>query len=399
MAVAFDCEVKEDVIKKLEFAKERAQETDAKNGYTILLGEGHRRDMIQVRVGRTGTRGGYAYIVHTDWGEFHVKSVTKRDWSVRFECGSLEFVKHNSLEKIADKLLNDLLPLFTEKVYAESLARVDYAVDFFKEGFKLDFEKFDAINSVVRPVPEIDFDPDQIKPIPQVRNGKAESVTIGKNPFRQMCFYNKRKEAITRKKEHFFKIWQEQMPELDRDNKDHIVWRCEMRMYKRYLSEKLGLYTFKDFLEKGVNAFVELFSDIQYFTKKVCNKKEDEVLKPMKIWQEIRDRFKLIFKHKWTGEIVRKVTSILKGEKVRELQTQGFGCVLSSLAINLQDIDGTIEQLEEKIFSAFKVYCRKNFEKIPDVLKRAGRRYQFKGDLSRMAVLDANLAEMMEGAC
>ena len=402
ISISFNCEINPNILEVLEMAKNKAQETDCKNGYVVLLGEGDRESRKQVKVGRTGNKGGYAYIVRTEVGEFRVKNVTKQGDNLFFQALSTEMVKMGTLEKLFEVMANEYAPLFCNEIYSESINRVDYAVDFYQKGFKLDHEKFYAVNSKVKTKFDVmtfeEMEKAQMGE-PIFKNGHCMTVTSGEPPFRQMCFYNKRAEVIENKKQYFYEIWQEQMPELDKDNRDHIVWRCEMRMFKRYLSEKLGIYSIRDFLEHGVNAFVELFSSFKYLKKKKKNIKKGEKVPVMKIWEWLRDRFKLIFKHKWTGEVVRRVKNIIKDEKVRELQVQGFGCLLSSLAINLQDIDGTTEQLETKVNEAFKVYCRKNHEKIADVLLRAGRRYQFKGDLSRMAVLDANLAEMMEGAC
>ena len=103
---------------------------------------------------------------------------------------------------------------------------------------------------------------DSFYPSSVTRGRKLESLTIGKQPGRQIIIYDKRREAIAHQKHYWFKAWG-----LDPANATVEVWRIEVRAGKNELSKKYKIFTFADF-EAGIGDIVsKALRDIRYLAE------------------------------------------------------------------------------------------------------------------------------------
>ena len=92
-----------------------------------------------------------------------------------------------------------------------------------------------------------------------LRGRQLESVTIGKQPGRQIIVYDKRREAIEKQKLFWFKAW-----DVDRYDPNLEVWRVEVRAGKREIKDKYQIRRFKDF-EAGIgDVTVRALQDVRY---------------------------------------------------------------------------------------------------------------------------------------
>jgi hypothetical protein len=91
------------------------------------------------------------------------------------------------------------------------------------------------------------------------RGRRVESLTVGKQPGRQVAIYNKRREAIERKKFFWFETWGR-----DQKDKNLEVWRVEVRAGKKELKDKYRIVTMDDFEASIGDVITRSLGDIRY---------------------------------------------------------------------------------------------------------------------------------------
>ena len=182
---------------------------------------------VPVRVSEAGARGGYAFTMDTgDDGEiWFIKDRTDNQWNVRVSVRALPLAIHGIGAVV--RRLYERLEAFGATVLRESVSRVDIAADFHMPAdFRLDIRGF--VSRAGRRVYE--------EPTEEGRQvfwtgDRITSVTVGKQPHRQVIVYDKRREAIQTRKDHWFDIWG--VSKRDR----RPVWRVEVRGGKRHLKD------------------------------------------------------------------------------------------------------------------------------------------------------------------
>lgn len=218
------------------------------------LGNGERggffHNGVRMEVAATGARGGYAYRCDSGFGGhqgenwFFKKPNDKADdWGVRVSCRALPLAM-NGLAKTRARIEGTLAKLGLDYVPGtESIGRVDVACDVLAPDFVLDRSHFVAHAS--SRVQEISDNLVQVNG----RSGRVESVTIGKNPNRQVVVYDKRAEVIATGKSFWWPIWDDALaaqglpPLKPKDRAASAVWRLEIRAFKRHLKDKFKVTT------------------------------------------------------------------------------------------------------------------------------------------------------------
>jgi hypothetical protein len=112
------------------------------------------------------------------------------------------------------------------------VARVDYAIDFLMpSAFELGLYQFVAhAHSKLKPYwGKREAGEAATRPTAVCRGRRLESVTIGKMPGRQVCVYDKRREAVEQGKPLWFRLWG-----IDPAAAAN-VWRVELRAGKKEL--------------------------------------------------------------------------------------------------------------------------------------------------------------------
>lgn len=205
---------------------------------------------IVLAVFETGARGGYAFSATT--GEFGATWFFKRPnlhdpWGVRVSCSSF---------LLATKGLGGTRSCFYVTMAslgialqpnAESIGRVDYALDYLIPDFALKPENFVMHSNARR------ADHHEIHEIGvNGSSGRVTSVTVGKMPGRQVIVYDKRAEIIAKRKTAWWEIWDATrekggLPTLARDRPaDSPIWRVEIRAGKHHLKERWRMSSWQD---------------------------------------------------------------------------------------------------------------------------------------------------------
>ncbi len=258
--VAFAGALPHAALEALEKARQEAQESQD----PVLASIG--ANNVAMHVSGHGMRGGYAFIVDT--GPLGAKWMFKnnadpRQWNI-FVSPSATMLLAYGYEGTRDKLwafLDDLGAKTTD----HSINRADFAMDFQTQNFELQLDQFVA-HSHTKVSPHwgtSEGTTDESQPAAVVRGRKLESVTVGKQPGRQIIVYDKSREATERKKHFWFKTWKK-----ERDEPNLEVWRIEVRAGKKELKDKYQIRTFEDF-ECGIgDVIVNALEKVKYIDDK-----------------------------------------------------------------------------------------------------------------------------------
>ena len=223
---------------------------------------------ITFQVAETGARGGYAFRCDTGpfGGIWFFKKPNSRDpWGIRVSLNSLPLAVHG-LGWVRN-MLYETLAAFGIQTQPDkmSIGRVDYAIDFLMPEFELCADNFVMHARCNRSTH------DEITEITENgHSGRVTSVTIGKNPGRQVIIYDKREEVMSKGKVEWKEIWNANrarngLPALDLTQAAASrVWRVELRAYKRHLKDLWHITTWADLDAKLGDVLAKMIKDIRY---------------------------------------------------------------------------------------------------------------------------------------
>ncbi len=160
---------------------------------------------VKFKVAPTGARGGYAFRCHTGrLGEvWFFKKHSRRDqWGIRVSVSAIQCALRglNGVKEHLEITLSKLGVAFLSG--AESIARIDFAMDFLLPDFELVSDNF-VMNSRFGKMKHASLN--EYKEAGT--SGRTTSVTVGKNPNRQLIIYDKRAEVLTKRKDHWLEVW------------------------------------------------------------------------------------------------------------------------------------------------------------------------------------------------
>lgn len=242
-----------DTLKILEQARDEAAERQE----PVLATIGN----VDMHVSGHGMRGGYAFMTDTgplgaNWMIKH--NTNKREWNIFASprATTLLAYGYQGTKDILWKELSNMGGHATD----HSVNRVDFAMDFRTKAFELHHDQFVAhSHTKVTPHWGKHGTSDRNQPAAVVRGRRLESVTVGKQPGRQVIVYDKLREAIERRKHFWFDTWG-----LDRHDPGAEVWRVEVRAGKKELKEKYALRRFSD-IEAGIgDVMVNALLEVRY---------------------------------------------------------------------------------------------------------------------------------------
>lgn len=254
--VAFAGALPHSALEALEKARQEAQESQE----PVLASIG--TNNVDMHVSGHGMRGGYAFIIDT--GPLGAKWMFKnnadpRQWNI-FASPNATMLLAYGYEGTRDKLWK-FLDVIGAKISDHSINRADFAMDFQTENFELQQDQFVAHShtKVSTHYEKQGNTNDENQPSAVMRGRRSESVTIGKQPGRQIIVYDKRREAIEKQKPFWFNAWGK-----DRHKPNLEVWRIEVRAGKKELKDKYQIRTFDDF-EVGIgDVMVYALDKIKY---------------------------------------------------------------------------------------------------------------------------------------
>jgi hypothetical protein len=232
---------------------ERARDQAQREMHLVLIRVGE----LETHIAETGARGGYRYRFDTGedgeiWFVKHDARVNQ--WNLRVSVKSFPLMLYG-YPAVRDRL-RERLHAMGAKVLAAAIGRVDIAVDFRMHGFRLDPALFVAHSQCDK---DAQRDPDQDQFIVHYAGRAPSSVTIGQMPGRQIILYNKRREAIRKRKWHWFDRWG---VEWKRDREP--VWRIEVRAGKAHLKDYWRITTFTDLEATIADVVTNAMARIRY---------------------------------------------------------------------------------------------------------------------------------------
>lgn len=366
--VAFAGALPFDALAKLEIAREEAQERQEE--VLTSIGPGN----VEMHVQGIGMRGGYAYVCDTGplgciWR--FKKNSDASQWNI-FASPNATMLLAYGYEGTRN-LLWETLGAMGARVSDHSINRVDFAMDFQTRGFELHHELFVSHSHTKTGMHfgESESTQDRNQPGLIMRGRKLESVTIGKMPGRQIIVYDKKREAIEKRKFFWFKAW-----EKNRHDQELEVWRIEIRAGKKELKNKYQMRTFED-LETGVgDVIVNTLDAIRYVANgQVDTNISRQSLHP--IWrqaQELASQKLTEFRSGLTPDQVRQVAQEQAEETYKRLylgNAIGFG-----IAHGLSD-DEIMELLPDMVVDDMRDMIRNERKHIDKSIRRNRERLHF----------------------
>lgn len=230
----------------LEGAKERAAATMQPE--LISLGG------VDCWVKEKGGAGGYKFVWETADGIMWAlkDSDQPADWNIRAVVPAA-LCAIEGLEGVEAALYGHL-KAWRAKVTDESIARLDYAVDFMAEGFWIDPTRIVCHSRCNVAEHESEGETDGLAV--HWTNRRAQSITIGKMPGRQVIVYDKTREVRATGKGLWYELWGFCPVGASR------VWRVEVRGGKDYL-QRARVRTFADAYERIGTVFETALREVR----------------------------------------------------------------------------------------------------------------------------------------
>ena len=251
---AFPQETLDDLLEARELASKMQKPT------LVSIGPGK----VHPHVLGHGSSGGYAFILDTGpVGEnIFVKNNAKpNEWNLLIKFRSATLLEYG-FEGIKERLFQQFDAMGAH-ITGMSINRIDYAMDFLCPGFELHMNRFVAPSgSTKRPHfgdRDTDTAPDPYAPSPVMRGRRLETMTVGKMPGRQVTVYDKRKDAMVKRKWYWFETWG-----FERGDPRAEVWRVEIRAGKKELKDNWNMRTFEDVEASLGDVMIRAASKIRY---------------------------------------------------------------------------------------------------------------------------------------
>tara|TARA_R110000850_G_scaffold275299_2_gene414453 strand:- start:30211 stop:31350 length:1140 start_codon:yes stop_codon:yes gene_type:complete len=346
---------------KLLNAKQQAKET----GYPVMVS----LDGVDFNVASTGARGGYAFRCDTgSAGEiwFLKQPSTNDPWGVRVSVSAVQCALAG-LARVKTRIEEKLQRLgMALRQGQESIARVDFALDFIMPGFTLVADNFVMHPRAVRMLHG------EISEYKEAgRTGRTQSVTVGKNPGRQIIVYDKRAEVLAKGNTHWPVVWnkareKQGLPAIDlNDREASQIWRVELRAYKRHLKEDWNVASWWQLQEKLPAIMDGLLTDIRYTQPSLDTNRSRWPDHPL--WNRVRSELQghLFEMKSFASETAIKELS--DAEREQMLKSQIAGCLIALAAtrkIEFVDLAAFTQKASQEILTMFRDHPAKTERKL-----------------------------------
>ena len=371
--LAYNLSIPEDLAQQLE---EQRAVADAEDRYLGLI----QRHGVSLIVHATGAKGGYAFRCDSGLGGplgelwlFKRPTERKDPWGVRVSCRALPLAL-DGLAKVRQRIEATMAALgMSVKSGDEAIARVDVACDILAPDFVADRNCVVAHSQTTIK----DITPDMMQVVG--RSGRLESITIGKNPGRQVVIYDKRAEVIAMQKPYWWPIWdaalaEQGLPPLDpKDRANSAVWRVELRLYKRHLKDKWRVSTWGDLRDKLPEMLHYTLCDIRY--TQPSNDSNRARWPDHPIWGIAHDAFGRDMADLASMADRAVIDDMLRSRSDEALRAQITSCLLSRAALH-RVADGRIDAFAlgtcQQLIRDWKRYPERHNEKLARARVRYG---------------------------
>lgn len=294
---------------------------------------------VWMQVAASGARGGYAFRCDTGFGGpmgeiwFFKQPTGKADeWGVRVSCRALPLAL-DGLTKTRERIEDTLAKLgLNYQPGTESIGRIDVACDILAPDLAPDRAHFIShARSTVKEVSDA---------LVQVvgRSGRVESITIGKNPNRQVVLYDKRAEVMATGKGYWWPVWDDALANMGRppldlgDRHASTIWRVEIRAFKRHLKDTWGVTTWGDLREKLPAILGQALDDVRYAMPTADTNRARWPVHPL--WAMVAEELSDDMQDLASMADRASIDELLKAERDEMLRKQIAGCMLSRAALN-----------------------------------------------------------------
>ena len=223
-------------LKLLKTAKEEALKIQS--DHVINFG----KKQVPVIISKSGRAGGYAFGLNTGKVGAHFlfkDSPHPNDWNIFVNISSAMLLEHG-YHKTKGIILQSLKD-FGATIGQESIHRIDFCSDFLMpEGFSPRAEQIIAPPNSKKTA-YLEGKSIDDKSMFAFKGKNLQTLTVGSLPNLQVQIYDKRREAIIKKKFYWFKVWN-----INPKDKSKNVWRIEVRAGKKHLKGKWKISTFQD---------------------------------------------------------------------------------------------------------------------------------------------------------
>lgn len=251
--------------KRLFPRMEQAKQIAATTGVPSLISINGK----QFHIAGSGMLGGYAYRAHT--GKYGAEWWFKKDgsekdkWGIRVRVSSILIAirgwRHvrGQIEQTLETFGLSIQP------YDVSVARVDFAMDFLYPEFEPVSDNFIMGHRFKRNQNAVATEYREAG-----RSNRIETITIGKNPGRQLQIYDKRAEVIAKSDRVWFEVFNKERqaqgkPPLDfNDAASSRIWRLELRAFKKHLKDDWKVATWHGVENTLPRIFSAMLRDIRY---------------------------------------------------------------------------------------------------------------------------------------
>jgi hypothetical protein len=322
-----------------------------------------------------GMRGGYAFLIDTGpvgfkW--FIKNNTNPTQWNIFCRPHAATLLSLGYHTATASMLAE--LSLFGATITDHSVNRIDYAIDFSIPDFKLDPRLFVShARSKLKCHWGISVPESHILGCSNSisRGREVESVTIGKQPGRQIIIYNKLREVLEKRKFFWLKTWN-----LNEQDSARSVWRVEIRAGKSELKEKHNIRRFAD-VENSIGDVIQnTLSDIRYLRDFQSDTNVTrQILHPL--WEECLSVTKLrLFEHR-SGLTRGQIVEIERAVAMERYLSMTIGNAIGYGVSTGLDDDAIISSIGAAISDAMKDKIIKNRAAISDSINRARKRLHF----------------------
>jgi len=366
--LAYPYHLPEELVRKLQQAKDTSIQQNWKSVVSL--------NGIRMNVAPTGARGGYAFRCDTGkLGEtwFFKKPNRSDPWGIRVSVSAVQ-VAIRGLDGIRAHLEERLSTLGVPvRPGAESIARLDFAMDFLFPEFVLESGNF-VMNSRFGKMKHASL----LEYKEAGTSGRTTSVTVGKNPNRQLIVYDKRAEVLAKKKVHWLEIWNAnrkrkgQLPISLDDPSISRVWRIELRAYKAHLKQDWGVSSWGQLHTKLPSILGAIPEDIQYKLPNNDNNRSRWNNHPLwlRAKSELADEMGKL-KSPASNEAIRE---LYRNQQIQMILDQMAGCQIALAALNGVEIY-ELEEFVGTTASKIGVMLASNESRTSTKLKRAQERY------------------------
>ncbi len=371
LEIAFKCTIGPAFLAALEEKQHEARETrqDAPLEY----------NGARMFVGDSGSRGGYAFKVNTgaEGGNWVFKRPSRSDpWGVRVSVFALPMMLYG-LGVVRADLYGFLDCIGCDvDVGGESIARIDYAMDFLMPGFVLEPDNFVMHSHANRK----DHVEDISELIRNGRSGRVTSVTVGKMPGRQVIVYDKRNEIVSSQKSEMFEVWNSNLsamgePTLNKQESLNAgIWRVEVRAGKDDLKKRWQASTWTKIDDVVGDIFCATMDAIRYTVP--TDDSNRSRWPNHSLWSAARKILAGDLREMMCHATPERIREVIREEHAAMLwkQTQGLA-ITYAITQNFGDdgIKGLPELIQSKLNEAVTYEC----QKIQQKFDKAKARYTF----------------------